>query len=105
MSAMKKLGAAMALILSAILPPSARGQISICILGMPTYTVKGGLKVGTASDGTQYKTALYIENVSAGDWSYTQMGAIDPVAGKAVAITTTFASMPVRADGSTTLRT
>ena len=71
--------------------PSAKGQVSEPCCGMPTYTIQG-VKVGTAADGTQYRTALWIQNVSAGDWSYTRMASIDPSTGVAVMTTTTLAN-------------
>jgi hypothetical protein len=64
-----------ALAISALLP-SAKGQVAIGTLGMPTY-ITTGIKIGTAPDGTQYKTALWLINASAGDWSYTSMAPID----------------------------
>jgi hypothetical protein len=83
-------GFAFALIAAAMVP-SAKGQVSLPCCGMPTYTVKGA-KVGTASDGTQFKTALWLANGSAGDWSYTRMTSVDAVTGVVVVTTTTFAN-------------
>lgn len=82
-------GLVLALVAAAMVP-SAKGQLPITKLGMPTYTLTG-IKVGTAPDGTQYKTVLWRENVSAGDWSYTVMAivdqapVVDPVTGSLVA--------------------
>jgi hypothetical protein len=71
--------------------PSARGQIAIGSLGMPTYTLKGA-KVGLEPDGSTWQTVLWIINTAAGDWSYTEMCAIDPTTGASIMISTTFAS-------------
>jgi len=71
--------------------PSARGQIAIGSLGMPTYTLKGA-KVGLEPDGSTWQTVLWLINTSAGDWSYTKMATIDPVTGNDVMTNATYAS-------------
>jgi hypothetical protein len=72
--------------LATVVLPSARGQVAVGSFGMPAYTLKG-IKVGTAPDGTQYKTILWIENVSAGDWSYSVVATIDQITGQPVMTT------------------
>jgi hypothetical protein len=70
---------AIPIIALAILLSSARGQVAVGSFGMPTYVLKG-IMVGTAPDGTQYKSVIWAINVAAGDWSYTHMATIDPTA-------------------------
>ena len=77
--------------LATVVLPSARGQVSLPCCGMPTYTVTG-IKVGTAPDGSQYKTALWIINGASGDWSYSRTATVDPVTGQPVMTTSVSAA-------------